>query len=172
MESGFPIDTRSVPGAADAAVVVPHGPLDAKSVMAFKAAVGGLQARGIRRFVIDLSDVKFVNSTGLSYLITLSESLGEGKQAVTLVGIQPKVKIVFDTMSVGEFFRTAPSVDAAARELAPVRTVAKPPPPSKSTTTVRRHGSSTKTGRVSPPTVVERPPNVFARFFRRLFGRR
>lgn len=174
MESGLRIDALPVPGVGDAYRVAPHGPLDARNVLAFKAAVGELQAKGIRRFIVDLSDVKFVNSTGLSFLINLAESLGEGKQAVTLVGVQPKVKILFDTMSVSDFFKSAPSVDAAVKELPRVRTVAKPPPPSKSTTKVQREGSSTRMGRVSPPTVHEPPPskNPLVRFFRRLFGRR
>lgn len=174
MESGLRIDAQAVAGVSDACRIALAGPLDARSVVAFKSAVGGLQERGIRRFILDMTGVKFVNSTGLSFLINLAESLGEGKQAVTLVGVQPKVRIIFDTMSVSDFFRNAPSVDAAEKEMAKVRTVAKPPPPSKSPTTVKREGSSARMGRVSPPTVHPPPPskNPIVRFFRRLFGRR
>jgi stage II sporulation protein AA (anti-sigma F factor antagonist) len=172
MESGLGVEARAVAGAGDAVQVTLHGPIDARSVLSLKTAVAGFQGKGIRRFILDMSDVKFVNSTGISFLINLSESLGEGKQAVTLVGVQPKVKIIFDTMSVSDFFKSAPSVEAAAKQLTPVRAVAKPPP--SKATTVRREGSSTKTGRVSPPTVVPPPPskNPLLRFFRRLFGGR
>jgi stage II sporulation protein AA (anti-sigma F factor antagonist) len=164
MESGLRIDVQAVAGSGDAVRVALDGPLDAKSVAAFQTEITVLQSRGMKRFILDMTGVKYVNSTGLSCLITLAESGGEGARAVTLVGVQPKVKIIFDTMNVSDFFKTAPSVDAAAKDL-----VKKP-----GTVVRRKEGSSTKIGRVSPPTVKVPPPpkNRIVRFFRRLFGRR
>jgi len=181
MESGLGIDAQNVDGVAGACRITLKGPLDAKTVVQFKERIHGLQQKGMKRFILDMSDVKFVNSTGLSYLINLSESLGEGLQAVTLVGVQPKVKIVFDTMSVGDFFRSAPSVAAAIqmlrKEPAPkpaMATAASAAAPSrpKSTTVVKREHSSAKTGRVAPPTHHEKPPGFIVRIWRKLFGRR
>lgn len=176
MESGLGIEAHDVDGAAGACRIALKGPLDARSVLAFKAEIQRLQERGMKRFVLDMSDVKFVNSTGLSFLINLSESAGEGSQAVTLVGVQPKVKIVFDTMSVGDFFRTAPSVAAAVQALkkepAPKPAMAAAAAaPARHKTTVRREPSSAKTGRVSPPTDVKPPPGLIVRLWRKLFGR-
>ncbi len=160
---GSPIDVQAVAGTGDAVRVTLHGPLDARSVPPFQLEISTLQARGMKRFILDMSDVKWVNSTGISFLINLAESGGDGSRAVTLVALQPKVKILFDTMSVSEFFKTAPSVDAAAKELA-----------KKPAKVIRREGSSTKIGRVSPPSVIVPPPpkNPIVRFFRKLFGRR
>lgn len=176
MESGLGIEVQDVDGIAGACAVTLKGPLDARTVMSFKSDITSLQQRGMKRFILDMADVKFVNSTGLSYLINLSESLGEGRQAVTLVGVQPKVKIVFDTMSVSEFFRTAPSVAAAIQAL---KKEPKPKPaaaaaaaaPAPKTRVVRREPSSAKTGRVSPPTEVKPPPNMIVRLWRKLFGK-
>jgi anti-anti-sigma factor len=168
MESGLGIDARDVAGVAGACTVTLKGPLDARTVMSFKADVAKLQERGVSRFILDMSDVKFVNSTGLSYLINLSESQGEGGQAVTLVGVQPKVKIVFDTMSVADFFRTAPSVNAAIQAL---QKEPKPKPAPPTARVLKREHSTTKTGRVSPPTDVKPPPGLFVRIWRKLFGR-
>jgi anti-sigma B factor antagonist len=175
MESGLGIDARDVAGVAGACAVTLKGPLDARTVMSFKADITRLQERGVNRFILDMSDVKFVNSTGLSYLINLSESLGEGRQAVTLVGVQPKVRIVFDTMSVGDFFRTAPSVNAAIQALQkepkPKPAMAAAADASPPARVVKREHSTTKTGRVSPPTDVKPPPGLFVRIWRKLFGR-
>ena len=163
MESGLPIDVQAIPGTGDAVRVTLHGPLDARSVPSFQLEISTLQARGMKRFILDMSDVKYVNSTGISFLINLSESGEEGNHAVTLVALQPKVKIIFDTMNVSGFFKTALSVEAAAQELA-----------KKPGKTVRREGSSTKIGRVSPPSTIVHPPpkNPIVRFFGKLFGRR
>jgi stage II sporulation protein AA (anti-sigma F factor antagonist) len=162
MEGGLRIDVQAVAGSGDAVRVTLNGPLDARSIAGFQTEIAVLQSRGMKRFVLDMTEVKYVNSTGLSFLINLAESGGEGSRAVTLVGVQPKVKVIFDTMSVSDFFKTAPSVEAAAKDLM-----------KKPGTVVRREGSSTKIGRVSPPT--HHPPprskNPIVRFFRKLFGR-
>ena len=183
MESGLGIETHEIEGVAGACRIALKGPLDARTVVAFKSDIYGLQQRGIKRFILDMTDVKYVNSTGLSFLINLSESAGEGLQAVTLVGVQPKVKIVFDTMSVSDFFKTAPSVAAAIQGLrqspapkpalaaaaaAPARPKRPAPAPAP---VVKREHSSTKTGRVSPPTDVKPPPGLIVRLWRKLFGR-
>ena len=185
MESGLGIDIAELAGIPDARRMTLNGPLDARSVGAFKTSIEGLQKRGVTRYILDLSDVKYVNSTGLSYLINLSESLGQGRTAVTLVGLQPKVKIVFDTMGVTEFFKAAPSVEAAVKALgkepapkpaAPPKPLPSPAPkprPVAAAPVVKRDPSSAKTGRMSPPTSHEPPPrrNFIVRIFRRLFGR-
>jgi len=179
MESGLGIDAKTVDGVGGACRVTLKGPLDARTVLGFKSGIAKLQESGMTRFILDMTDVKFVNSTGLSYLINLSESLGEGRQAVTLVGVQPKVKIVFDTMSVGDFFRTAPSLAAAIQALqkepqpkpAMAAASAAAPARPKPTTVIRREPSSAKTGRVSPPTDVKPPPSLIVRLWRKLFGR-
>ena len=160
METGLRIDVQAVAGSGDAVRVALTGPLDAKSVPAFQTEITVLQSRGMKRFILDMTEVKYVNSTGISCLINLAESGGPGDRAVTLVALQPKVKIIFDTMNVTPFFKTALSVDAAAKEL-----VKKPG------TVVRREGSSTRIGRVSPPSVIQPPPpkHPIVRFFRRLF---
>jgi anti-anti-sigma factor len=177
METGLAIDVLEVAGVADASCVALNGPLDARSVGAFKSAIGELQGRGVKRFILDLSEVKYVNSTGLSFLINLSESLGEGRTAVTLVGMQPKVKVIFDTMGVTDFFRAAPSVDAAAKALR-AETAPKPPAPSKAAAAPRPKAPAP----LKPPAPKARPPappppepprrGIFSRFFRAILGRK
>src|SRR5205814_1184152 len=100
MESaGFSVDVRDIAGVQDAAEVILHGPLDAKGVLPFKTQVQSLTDRGVRHFVLHMEEVKYINSTGIAYLINLSESFEEGRGSVALVGMQPKVKIILDTMS-------------------------------------------------------------------------
>jgi anti-anti-sigma factor len=189
METGLSLEVREVAGARDAVSVTLHGPIDAKSVLGFKSEVSTLLGRGIGRFILDLSDVKYVNSTGLAFLINLAETSGDGKNRVILVGMQPKVKIIFETMGVVDFFGAAPSVAVALKALGKAPPAAPPgpikrrpspsarpapPPPPAPAPAVKRDQSSTKTGRVRPPTThaPPRPKNWFARLFQKLFGRR
>jgi anti-anti-sigma factor len=192
----FGFEVRQLPGAPDAAIVVVKGALDAKSVIGFKTKIDELFTGGIRQLVLDLADVKYINSTGLAYLINLSESLKERQGAAWLAAVQPKVKIILETMGVVEFFRLSRTPQEAIAELgkrekrpkveevkrgsagkaappAPVAAVL----PDRPAITHRPSAASTerKTGRLSPPSETPQPSpvgNRFMRFLRRLFGRR
>jgi anti-anti-sigma factor len=163
--AGFSVDVRDIAGLQDAVELVLHGPLDAKGVLPFKTQVQSLTERGVRHYVLHMEEVKYINSTGIAYLINLSESFEEGRGSVALVGVQPKVKIILDTMSIAQFFRLYANADAAVRDLKSLALTR--------TTTRRGEGPPAKTGRMSPPTDAPRSgtPNAFRRFFRRLFGR-
>ena len=109
------IDIQSVPGLTGARKVALNGAIDGKTVLALKSEVQAHVERGADRFVIDMQQVKYVNSTGLSFFITLA---GEGDR-LALVGVQPKVKIVFDMMGLGSLFKIVESFDDAVRHVTP-----------------------------------------------------
>ena len=60
------------------------------------------------RFVKDMENVKYVNSTGLGYLINPADSVTPGKGGISLVKLQPKAKVVFDMPGLNAFFRIFP----------------------------------------------------------------
>lgn len=143
----FKIEAGALPGLPAGALIRVNGPIDLKSVTAFKAEMDSLRERRIRYFVLDMDEVRYVNSTGLAYLINLAEALQEGGRVVALVHVQPKVKVILETMGLVGFLRIYPSPKAAARGLAPP--AAPPPPPA------------------SPPAS---SVGGLRRLFRRLFG--
>ena len=144
----FNIETGALTGLPGGVLIRVNGPIDLKSVTAFKAEMDSLSGRRIRYFVLEMGEVRYINSTGLAYLINLAEGLQEGGRIVALVNVQPKVKVILETMGLVGFLRIFPSPKAAARELAPP--AAPPPPPA------------------SPPP----PPSVggLRRLFRKMFG--
>jgi hypothetical protein len=58
-----------------------------------------------------------VNSTGLGYLINLSDSVTPDKGGISLVKVQPKVKVVFDMLGLNAFFRIFNTRDEALKHL-------------------------------------------------------
>jgi anti-anti-sigma factor len=117
------------------AVVALSGSIDAKTVMSFQNQLNAVKNRGISRFVLDMEQVRYVNSTGLGYLINLADSVQPHGGGIALVRVQPKVKVVFDMLGLNAFFRIFnsrkeaiegfPTVGAAPEAVA----VAPPPPP-------------------------------------------
>jgi len=176
--SGFDLDLRPLPGAGDALLVVVKGPLDAKNVPGFKATLEKQVAQGVRGLVLDLEGVKYVNSTGLAYLINLSELIGERRGILCLAGVQPKVKIILDTMGVAGFFRICASVGDAVKDLGKGARPPKPAaPPAAPRPEVRARKAAVEREpvRMSPPSETPPPSPVgspLRRFFRRLLGRR
>src|SRR5262245_55061568 len=62
-----------------------------------------------------MENVKYVNSTGLGYLINLSDSVNGDKGGISLVKVQPKVKVVFDMLGLNAFFKIYQTRDEAMK---------------------------------------------------------
>jgi anti-anti-sigma factor len=69
------------------------------------------------RIVLDLTNVKFINSTGLSVLVTLTAQANAHQSRLVLAGLSPFVAGVLETTRLDRFFDVFPTVDAAAAAL-------------------------------------------------------
>lgn len=118
--SELSIEVEDLPGVAGAKKVALNGAVDAKTVLALKSEIASQVERGADRFVVDMRQVKYVNSTGLSYFITLA---GNGDR-LALAMMQPRVKVVFDMMGLGSLLKIVETVEEGARHLS-----ASAPPP-------------------------------------------
>jgi anti-anti-sigma factor len=111
------IQVQEVKGLSGTALVILNGSIDAKTVITFQTHLNSVKERGVERFIMDMENVKYVNSTGLGYLINLSDSVTPDKGGISLVKVQPKVKVVFDMLGLNAFFRIFPTRDEALKHL-------------------------------------------------------
>lgn len=111
------IQVQEVKGLAGTALVILNGSIDAKTVITFQTHLNSVKERGVERFIMDMENVKYVNSTGLGYLINLSDSVTPDKGGISLVKVQPKVKVVFDMLGLNAFFRIFNTRDEALKHL-------------------------------------------------------
>ena len=111
------IQVQEIKGLSGAALVVLGGSIDAKTVITFQTHLNSVKERGIERFILDMEAVKYVNSTGLGYLINLSDSVSPEKGGISLVKVQPKVKVVFDMLGLNAFFKIYNTREEALRHL-------------------------------------------------------
>ncbi len=86
-------------------LLVLGGAIDAKTVPSFQENLNKLKESGITRFVLDMEQIKYVNSTGLGYLVNLADSVELQGGGIALVKIHPKVKVVFDMLGLNAFFK-------------------------------------------------------------------
>ena len=92
-------------------VVEVEGEVDLASAPVLKGTLLGLFASGgYRRFVLDLSRVGHLDSTGLGVLVGFRQRLGEGG-AVKLAGLQPNVLNVLQLAGLDRVFEVWPTAD-------------------------------------------------------------
>jgi anti-sigma B factor antagonist len=90
--------------------------LDAMVAIRFKENFRGLMEDGIGHFVLDLSEVEFLDSSGLGAVVAVFKLVGPEKR-FDLAGLQPAVARVFQLTRMDSVF--AIFDDAAAAAAAP-----------------------------------------------------
>ena len=91
--------------------------LDASNVREFRDAVQGL-IEGRTRVVLDLSDVKFVDSSGLGALISCLRQTNARKGDFRLCAMTKTVRALFELMRLHRVFNIHETRDAAVRSFA------------------------------------------------------
>ena len=72
----FKIEVGAVPGLPDGALISFNGPIDARNIKVFETQMNALQGRHYRRFLLQMGEVRYINSSGLAYLINFVEARG------------------------------------------------------------------------------------------------
>jgi len=155
------IQVQEVKGLSGTALVILNGSIDAKTVITFQTHLNSVKERGVERFIMDMENVKYVNSTGLGYLINLSDSVTPDKGGISLVKVQPKVKVVFDMLGLNAFFRIFTTRDEALKHLQAADAGASPNDQTvvlKSPVAAAQSGPSTSRHVATAPAVAAPPP--------------
>jgi serine/threonine-protein kinase RsbW len=87
------------------------GSLNIDSVSYFKKEIEKFPASG--KLVIDFTTLCYIDSTGLSCLLTLRQRQEENKGLLRLAALQERVKSVFETTRLNLIFSIYPTVSAA-----------------------------------------------------------
>jgi len=100
--------------AFDGLALVARGELDIASAFALREKLHGAAASGVRRILLDLADVTFMDSLSMAAVVATQRRLGdEGRLAV--VATHPYVLLIFEAGgidSVVEVFRTRKAAEA------------------------------------------------------------
>ncbi len=111
--SDLTITIKKLQDVENGSIVAPNGVIDARTVMEFQSKLNQLANQHITRILVDMDQVRYVNSTGLGCLITLLDALNAEGGKIVLMNLQPKVKVVFEMLGLTSFFRIVQSIDDA-----------------------------------------------------------
>ncbi len=91
--------------------------IDAASAGEFRKSISALSSRGVSRFVLDLSGVALIDSTGLGALVAALKASGR-PGSVVVSGARDAVATLFRLTRMDRVFRQYPSEIEAAAALA------------------------------------------------------
>jgi anti-sigma B factor antagonist len=94
--------------------------LDVRSAAAFKDQMEAFVSGGAEWIVLDLSDVEFMDSSGLGAVVSSLKQLGQ-KGDIAIAASREAVTALFTLTRMDKVFRMFPTVDAAQQALAASR---------------------------------------------------
>jgi anti-sigma B factor antagonist len=90
--------------------------LDAHNSQEFKEFLSSLFEEGVTRMVIDLSIVRFIDSSGLGALVSGFKNALSKQGELRLASLQPQVRSMFELTRLHRVFDIFPSCDDAVGE--------------------------------------------------------
>lgn len=103
----------------DVAVVTVEGAVDAGSVDLLRGELDQLVSRGQQRFVIDVTAVPFMDSSGLATLVQTFKRVRIGEGDVRVAGLQDDVLRIFQLVRLDRVFDLFPDAPAAVASFGP-----------------------------------------------------
>lgn len=103
---------------AGVTVIRLNGALDARSAAGFRAQLSGLLSGGATHFVIDGTQLGFVDSIGLGTLVYLRRAARQAKGDVCIAAAGRELLEVLDFSGMGQVFQVLPDVSAARARFA------------------------------------------------------
>ncbi|MFM1832730.1 MAG: hypothetical protein RLZZ461_1046 [Planctomycetota bacterium] len=110
MPSDLPIDIETRDGAT---IVRPTGEVDLARSPTLRTTLGQVIGNGVARLVLDLSQVEYMDSSGVATLVEALQQCRTRKATLVLSGLQDRVRSVFEIAKLDAVFTIRPDLDAA-----------------------------------------------------------
>lgn len=101
----------------DVMLVQLNGRLDAQTTSLVKTRLQELAEDGIKKIIINLEQVSFIDSSGLVALVSGLRLVRKENGSVVLSGVQPQAQVVFQLTMLDRVFETYPTVEKARQSL-------------------------------------------------------
>jgi anti-sigma B factor antagonist len=104
-------------GTADVQIVRLSGEIDLQHSPKLRQLLQGKAAKKPRALLLDLSEVKYIDSSGLATLVEYYKSARMFSGHLAVAGLSSRVKSIFDLVRLGEVFGVYSSVAEAEEAL-------------------------------------------------------
>lgn len=101
---------------ADNLILAPAGRIDSATSAAFDRHVSSVIERGDTKVIIDLTDLEYISSTGLSVFLSAAKKIRAAGGRIALTSLNSRIRLVFEMSGFLRLFPIFANVDAALAE--------------------------------------------------------
>jgi anti-anti-sigma factor len=94
-------------------IIAPSGRIDTTSSPVFDRHLSSVIDRGDTQLVIDLANLEYISSTGLSAFLSAAKKVKAAGGRMALAGLNSRIRLVFEMSGFLRLFPVFPNVDAA-----------------------------------------------------------
>lgn len=94
-------------------IIAPSGRIDSSTSSTFDRHLSTAIDRGDTRLVIDLSELEYISSTGLSAFLSAAKKIKAAGGRMALTGINSRIRLVFEMSGFLRLFPIFPTIEAA-----------------------------------------------------------
>ena len=109
----FEIKSVSLPNGDEAKAVFLSGSIDASTNQSFEGRLQDLLSSGTNKVLLVLTNVKYINSTGLGTIVKCVDNFREQQGDIKLVGVPTKVIALFEMLGLLALFETHETIEEA-----------------------------------------------------------
>jgi len=120
----FEIKSVSLPSGEEAKAVFLTGSIDASTNQTFEGRLSEILSGGTRNVMLVLTNVKYINSTGLGTIVKCVDTFREKGGDIKLVGVPAKVIALFEMLGLLALFETHETIEKAVASFGKAKTAA------------------------------------------------
>ena len=125
----FDIKSVALSTGEDAKTVFLTGSIDASTNQAFEGRLSEILSGGTRNVMLVLTNVKYINSTGLGTIVKCVDTFREKGGDIKLVGVPAKVIALFEMLGLLALFETHETIEKAVASFSKAKAAAAPSAP-------------------------------------------
>lgn len=118
----FDIKSVSLPDGDEAKAVFLSGSIDASTNQDFEGRLSDILSSGTNKVLLVLTNVKYINSTGLGTIVKCVDNFREQGGDIKLVGVPTKVIALFEMLGLLALFETYETIEEAVTSFAAAST--------------------------------------------------
>ncbi|MHC5067291.1 MAG: STAS domain-containing protein [Planctomycetota bacterium] len=109
----FDIKSVSLPSGEEAKAAFLSGSIDASTNQTFEGQLNEILSSGTNKLLLVLTNVKYINSTGLGTIVKCVDTFRESGGDIKLVGVPTKVIALFEMLGLLALFETHETIEEA-----------------------------------------------------------
>ena len=94
-----------------------EGELDKSNLNVVSEAVKDFFVNNIENAIFDLTNLKFINSEGIGYLVSLHYKISKANKKVYIFGVQPNVQDIFNLIGIPTIIPCFSTLDEVIAEI-------------------------------------------------------